>query len=245
MDGKLYKAAGGFEARVAQFAIAKAELEENLKRIDECCAEFEEGVREASKHLTACCKVVTGQLLAWKLNLQRLIGEAEHEVESSLHKNSVNLTSQLSQALRHYSKGNLLLFSYSLDFSTLERFFRVEYRQPILPPPTFHRPIAILPDSVLTFDIEKENWAQLFQLSEKILAPHNISSTFISTRTIFVCGGHDEFHDSPVLNTAFLIEEGSVQHLPHMLQRRSAPGVIFEATEKSVMVFGGGDGSRI
>lgn len=215
-------------------------LRENLIKVDECIAKFEENVEKMIAKIREEAKEIVQEIMVCRGNLVRDIDIAIEEAENTICSEETPSISALGKLLRDPSIGvhQLTQFAYQL-----ENPFKIPLRNYITY--RFYDPNIVISNPTILFSISGKALT-IYGLPEGEIKENRILSQSFSSGTIFcklddtlvMCLGTDKH--------VFMLNIGdgnTITAAPEMNTARGWPGVIL--INSWVYVFGGWDVRRI
>lgn len=100
----------------------------------------------------------------------------------------------------------------------------------------------VQPNEVAMFDCRNQRWTRPMPVKKRLDVDKYTSSTIVDDGRIFCCGGGSSYRNAYLLHPS----EGSytVVELARMYSYRQYPGLLYDASLREVLVFGGSDSKQ-
>lgn len=213
-------------ARTVAFCAGKAELQQNLATLDQCCRDLTSLVESIIQMLNDYLRDQLAHLRSLKATLEADIDEAVKEVESTLTAAEVDLRGKYSACLRSHEPGSLVLFRYQLDPNLVHTYRHSLPTFSISEPAQVPLLVRLKADQLEVFDFQTESWDRSLRLS-KSTSSYYSSYTSVDGSRVFCCGDRPETTASRVYADWLIdVTSGQVESLAPLSVPRLCPGVL-------------------
>lgn len=186
-----------YQQRCKGFTQGREELQQNITRIDLCCAEVSSEVEALINRVRRFRDDFLRDMQNWKVKLSGQINESIAEVETTLVQEEVKLRGSYSAALRDYSPGCLVLFTFEIDSRQVEaclpNLVKTHLSQTKFPAPEVKSEgteiFWITESNIQWFDISTLQWHTPVPLHSRIQANKGSRWAIVDATRVALCGG--------------------------------------------------------
>ena len=186
-----------YQQRCKGFTQGREELQQNITRIDQCCAQISNEVETLITRVRHFRDDFLKEMQNWKAKLSDQIYASIAEAEATLVQDDVKLRGSYSAALRNYSPGSLVLFTYEIDSRQVEAclptLIKTQFSQTKFPVPEVRSERTeifwITESNIQWFDLCTLQWHAPVPLHSRIQANKGSRWAIVDATRVTLCGG--------------------------------------------------------